>query len=117
MAGLAKVGPIRSQADSITALMQSPQTVVHVVTLLEEMPVQETVDAIGELRAAGFGIGGVVVNQVREPLLPAAPSRPPAARQIDDALVAADLEAVGMRARRRPGATGCSPRPATTPTG
>src|SRR3954463_11682018 len=49
VAGVAKVGPIRSQADSITAMMQSPQTVVHVVTLLEEMPVQETVDAIGEL--------------------------------------------------------------------
>ena len=45
VAGVAKVGPIRSQADSITAMMQSPQTVVHVVTLLEEMPVQETVDA------------------------------------------------------------------------
>ena len=55
VAGLvAKVGPIRSQADSITAMLQSPQTVVHVVTLLEEMPVQETVDAIGDLRAAGL---------------------------------------------------------------
>ena len=98
VAGVAKVGPIRSQADSITAMMQSPQTVVHVVTLLEEMPVQETVDAIGDLRAAGFGIGGVVVNQVREPLLPAAALTAAGRTQIDDALVAADLEAVGMRA-------------------
>ena len=39
------------------------------MTLLEEMPVQETVDAIGEPAAAGFGLGAVVVNQVREPLL------------------------------------------------
>ena len=77
MAGVAKVGPIRSQADSITAMMQSPQTVVHVVTLLEEMPVQETVDAIGELRTAGFGIGGVVVNQVREPAAAGAPRSQP----------------------------------------
>src|SRR6478672_10521750 len=98
VAGVAKVGPIRSQADSITAMMQSPQTVVHVVTLLEEMPVQETVDAIGDLRAAGFGIGGVVVNQVREPLLPAEALAAAGRTQIDDALVAADLEAVGMRA-------------------
>ena len=98
VAGVAKVGPIRSQADSITTMMQSPQTVVHVVTLLEEMPVQETVDAIGDLRAAGFGIGGVVVNQVREPLLPADALAAAGRTQIDDALVAADLEAVGMRA-------------------
>jgi anion-transporting ArsA/GET3 family ATPase len=98
VAGVAKVGPIRSQADSITRMMQSPQTVVHVVTLLEEMPVQETVDAIGDLRAAGFGIGGVVVNQVREPLLSADALAAAGRTQIDDALVAADLEAVGMRA-------------------
>ena len=42
VAGLAQVGPIRSQADSITRLLHSPQTAVHLVTLLEEMPVQET---------------------------------------------------------------------------
>jgi anion-transporting ArsA/GET3 family ATPase len=69
VADLARVGPIRSQADSITAMLRSPQTVVHVVTLLEEMPVQETVDAIAELRAVGMPIGGVVVNQVREAIL------------------------------------------------
>src|SRR3954453_15387014 len=72
VAGVAKVGPIRGQADSITAMMRSPQTVVHVVTLLEEMPVQETVDAIGELRKAGLNIGGVFVTEAGEPLLPAA---------------------------------------------
>jgi anion-transporting ArsA/GET3 family ATPase len=98
LAGVAKVGPIRSQADSITAMMRSPQTVVHVVTLLEEMPVQETVDAIGELRRAGFGIGGVVVNQVREPLLPAAALEAAAGSGIHAGEVAEDLEAVGMRA-------------------
>ena len=52
VADLAKVGPIRSQADSITRMLTSPQTAVHVVTLLEEMPVQETVDAVADLRAA-----------------------------------------------------------------
>src|SRR4051812_14836799 len=73
VAGVAKVGPIRGQADSITAMMQSPQTVVHVVTLLEEMPVQETVDAIGELRKAGFRIGGGGRKQVGGGLAPGAP--------------------------------------------
>ena len=119
VAGVAKVGPIRSQADSITAMMQSPQTVVHVVTLLEEMPVQETVDAIGELRKAGFGIGGVVVNQVREPLLPAPALAAAAGSGIDAGEVTADLEAVGMRGRRRAGAgpadPGARPRRAGEP--
>jgi len=69
VADLARVGPIRSQADSITAMLKSPRTAVHVVTLLEEMPVQETVDTITDLRAVGMPIGGVVVNQVREEVL------------------------------------------------
>ncbi len=69
VAGLAKVGPIRGQADSIMALLTSPQTAVHLVTLLEEMPVQETTDAAAELAAAGLPVGGIVVNAVRAPLL------------------------------------------------
>jgi anion-transporting ArsA/GET3 family ATPase len=67
--GLAKVGPIRNQAGSIMTMLRSPQTVVHLVTVLEEMPVQETQDAVAELRAAGLRVGGVVVNMVREPIL------------------------------------------------
>ncbi|MFC5997541.1 ArsA-related P-loop ATPase [Quadrisphaera sp. GCM10027208] len=69
VAGIAKVGPIRNQADSIMTVLRSPQTVVHVVTLLEEMPVQETVDGVGELRAADLPVGGIVVNQVRDRVL------------------------------------------------
>ena len=42
----------RRQSDGVMAVLRSPQTAVHLVTLLEEMPVQETVDAVGELRAA-----------------------------------------------------------------
>lgn len=65
MAGLAKVGPIRNQADSIMTLLRSRQTAIHLVTVLEEMPVQETADAIDELTDAGLPLGSVVVNQVR----------------------------------------------------
>ena len=42
VAGLAKVGPIKTQSDGVAAVLRSPMTPVHVVTLLEEMPVQET---------------------------------------------------------------------------
>jgi anion-transporting ArsA/GET3 family ATPase len=65
VAGLAKVGPIKNQADTMMTLFRSPRTAVHFVTVLEEMPVQETADGIAQVRAAGLPVGGVVVNQVR----------------------------------------------------
>ena len=101
VAGLARVGPIRSQADSITAMLKSPQTVIHVVTLLEEMPVQETVDVIADLRAVGMPIGGVVVNQVREAILTPTALRAlksPAMSLISREAIAADLSQVTVRA-------------------
>ena len=50
VSGLAKVGPIRAQRDTVQRVIRSPKTAVHVVTVLEEMPVQETLDGIAELR-------------------------------------------------------------------
>ncbi|MGB9378872.1 MAG: ArsA-related P-loop ATPase [Mycobacteriales bacterium] len=72
VAGLTKVGPIKSQSDKVIALLRSTQTAVHVVTILEEMPVQETVDTAAELRASGLPMGKVIVNMTRDSLLPAA---------------------------------------------
>jgi len=65
LAGLAKVGPVRSQADTVMTLLRSPRTAVHLVTVLEDMPVQETADGIEQLRAEMLPVGGVVVNMVR----------------------------------------------------
>jgi anion-transporting ArsA/GET3 family ATPase len=70
MAQLARSGPIKTQSDGVMAVLRSPQTAVHVVTLLEDMPVQETADAISELTAAGLPIGSVIVNMVTDPILP-----------------------------------------------
>ncbi|MGW4153642.1 ArsA family ATPase [Micromonospora chersina] len=67
-ARLAKVGPIKTQSEGVSALLRSPMTAVHVVTLLEEMPVQETVDAIAELTKLGFPVGRVIVNGARPPV-------------------------------------------------
>jgi anion-transporting ArsA/GET3 family ATPase len=69
VAGLARVGPIYNQAQSVMSVLKSPQTAIHLVTLLEEMPVQETVDGVAELRAAGLPVGAVIVNMVRPVLL------------------------------------------------
>jgi hypothetical protein len=69
VSGLAKVGPIRGHADTVQNVIRSPQTAVHFVTLLEEMPVQETLDGIAELGDVGHrGIqpGGIFVNMMRD---------------------------------------------------
>jgi anion-transporting ArsA/GET3 family ATPase len=69
VSGLAKVGPIRGHADTVQSVIRSPQTAVHFVTLLEEMPVQETLDGIAELREVGRGgiqAGGIFVNMMRD---------------------------------------------------
>ncbi|MFJ6486157.1 MULTISPECIES: ArsA family ATPase [unclassified Streptomyces] len=65
VAGLARFGPIHNQAQAVMKVLKSPETAVHLVTLLEEMPVQETADGIEELRQAGLPVGRVVVNMVR----------------------------------------------------
>ncbi|MEU6662554.1 ArsA-related P-loop ATPase [Streptomyces sp. NPDC046821] len=69
VAGLAKIGPIHNQAQAVMRVLKSPETEVHLVTLLEEMPVQETSDGIAELRAANLPVGRIVVNMVRPAIL------------------------------------------------
>jgi len=96
VAGLAKVGPIRRQADSIMGLLRSPRTAVHVVTLLEEMPVQETADAVAELRGLDIPVGTVVVNQTRHPALNAAQLRGALQRDLDAGEVSDGLKAAGL---------------------
>ena len=70
VSGLAKVGPIRSHADTVANVIKSPQTAVHFVSTLEEMPVQETLDGIEDLRRIkGIQIGGIVINMARPTVL------------------------------------------------
>ena len=96
--GLAKVGPLKSQSDGVMAVLRSPATAVHLVTLLEEMPVQETIDGVAELRSVGLPVGGVVVNAVRAPLLPAADLGAAERGELDREALAAGLEKAGLDA-------------------
>ncbi|WP_345521067.1 ArsA-related P-loop ATPase [Nocardioides conyzicola] len=96
LAGLAKVGPIKSQADNVTALFRSPRTAVHLVTVLEEMPVQETADGIDALAAAGLPVGGVVVNRVRPRDIAAADLAAALDGRLDTTRLTADLEEAGV---------------------
>ena len=96
LAGLARVGPIKNQADNVTRLIRSPMTAVHLVTLLEEMPVQETVEGIADLRASGLPVGGVVVNMVRPGDLDAEALSAATRDAIDPAALEKDLQGVGV---------------------
>ena len=96
VSGLAKVGPIKNQSDNVMAVLRSSQTAVHLVTLLEEMPVQETIDGVAELRAIDLPVGGVVVNAVRDPLLPPADLAAAERGELDVAGLKAGLQASGL---------------------
>ena len=96
LAGLAKVGPIKSQSDHMMTLFRSPKTAVHLVTVLEEMPVQETADGIAELRRVGLPVGGVVVNLIRPQDLSAEELADARAGTLDRDTIEAQLEAGGI---------------------
>jgi anion-transporting ArsA/GET3 family ATPase len=66
---LARVGPVNRHAVAIMDLITSPRTAVHIVTVLEEMPVQEAADTVAALEKAKIPVGAVVVNQIRRPHL------------------------------------------------
>jgi hypothetical protein len=103
MADLAKVGPIHSQSKGVVRLLHSADTSVHVVTLLEDLPVAETLETVAELDLADLRPGAVLINRARPSRLPAhviptAPGDPATANGQVDAdrvragLLAADLD-------------------------
>jgi anion-transporting ArsA/GET3 family ATPase len=96
--GLARMGPIKTQSEGVMQVLRSPATAVHLVTLLEEMPVQETVDGVAELQSVGLPVGGVVVNAVRTPALPPAELAAARAGRLDAGRLATALEAAGLEA-------------------
>ena len=98
VAGLAKMGPVRQQADSVMTLLRSRKTAVHLVTVLEEMPVQETIDGVAELDRVGLPVGGVIVNMVRDPLLPFDRIADAAACRLDRAELSRGLKSAGVDA-------------------
>ncbi|MFI5509774.1 ArsA family ATPase [Mycobacterium sp. NPDC051804] len=60
---LAKGGPVHSQAESVVKVLHSDLTAIHLVTLLEALPIQETLEAVDELKELGLPIGSVIVNR------------------------------------------------------
>jgi anion-transporting ArsA/GET3 family ATPase len=96
VADLAKMGPIRNQAESVMRVLQSKQTAIHMVALLEEMPVQETLDGLKELEKADLPIGAVFVNMLQQEQLSEATLATGGKISVDN--LQTDLERAGLAA-------------------
>ncbi|MFW0789447.1 ArsA-related P-loop ATPase [Gordonia sp. CPCC 205333] len=96
MAELTKTGPIRNQSDGVVRLLHSEDTVVHLVTLLEAMPIQETVEAVNELRAKELRLGSLIINRVAPTHLPADDVDEIAAGTVDAARIRENLTEAGL---------------------
>ncbi|MFD0136907.1 ArsA family ATPase [Streptomyces sp. NPDC127159] len=101
VAGLARIGPIHNQAQAVMRVLKSRETAVHLVALLEEMPVQETADGITELRAAKLPVGRIIVNMVRPTILDQADLD--LAHAVPRTAVAKSLSGAGLGGARRGG--------------
>jgi anion-transporting ArsA/GET3 family ATPase len=96
---LAKVGPIKTHSDTVAKVIRSPQTVVHFVSTLEEMPVQETLDGIAELRELTDGAirpGGIIINMARPAMLDPADLAAAANGSLDVTELILGLKAAGI---------------------
>jgi anion-transporting ArsA/GET3 family ATPase len=99
ISGVARVGPIRSHADTVQKVIRSPDTAIHFVTVLEEMPVQETLDGIAELTSLAGGaiqMGGIMINMTRPLALPPEQVKAAAAGQLDTGELALGLKTAGL---------------------
>jgi anion-transporting ArsA/GET3 family ATPase len=96
VSGLAKVGPIKNHADSVMSVIASDDTAIHLVSLLEEMPVQETIDAVAELRENNLPVGGIFVNLMRPPRLNENQRKQAVTHSLDPQVIARSLDLVGL---------------------
>ncbi|MEV6337039.1 ArsA-related P-loop ATPase [Nocardia vinacea] len=96
MVEVAKGGPIASQAEGVSKLLHSDQTMIHLVTLLEALPVQETADAVAELTANDLRIGTVIVNRATKGQLPTDLRNKAAQGDIDRDAIRAGLTEAGI---------------------
>lgn len=94
---LAKGGPVHSQSEGVVRLLHSDQTAIHLVTLLEALPVQETLEAIEELEEMQLPIGSVIVNRNIPSYLEPRDLAKAAEGDVDADSVRAGLELAGIR--------------------
>ena len=94
---LAKGGPVHAQAESVVKVLHSDQTAIHLVTLLEALPMQETLEAIDELKELQLPIGSVIINRNIPAYLSPEALAKAAEGDIDADAVRSDLDEVGIK--------------------
>ena len=95
--GLASAGPLRRLLDASTALLRDPaQTVLHLVSVPESLPVRETIELLEDLREArSVRVGALIVNRV-----PGSPLTDEDVRALDGIEPSADVELARRMLRR-----------------
>jgi anion-transporting ArsA/GET3 family ATPase len=93
---LAKGGPVHTQAESVVKVLHSDQTAIHLVTLLEALPMQETLEAIDELKNLELQIGSVIINRNIPAYLSPEALAKAAEGDIDADALRSDLAKVGI---------------------
>jgi len=96
LADIAKGGPVHGQSEGVVRLLHSDQTAIHLVTLLEALPIQETIEAIEELEALELPVGSVIVNRNIPAFLPEEALGPAADGVIDAEAVRDGLARAGI---------------------
>jgi anion-transporting ArsA/GET3 family ATPase len=94
---LARGGPVYSQAEGVVKILHSDQTAIHLVTLLEALPMQETMEAIEELQGLQLPIGSVIVNRNIAAYLQPDDLAKAAEGDVDADAVRAGLSAAGIK--------------------
>lgn len=94
---LAKGGPVHSQSEGVVKLLHSAQTAIHLVTLLEALPMQETMEAIAELADMELPIGSVIVNRTIPAYLEPTDLAKAAEGDVDVDSMRAGLEMAGIK--------------------
>jgi anion-transporting ArsA/GET3 family ATPase len=96
MADLSKSGPIYRQSEGVVRLLHSADTVVHLVTTLEDLPVTETLETVAELDAAQLRAGAVIVNRADPRRLPTRSVDSAADGRVDRMRVRSGLASAGL---------------------
>ena len=96
MADLSKSGPIYRQSEGVVRLLHSSDTVVHLVTTLEDLPVTETLETVSELAEANLRAGAVIVNRADERRLPTRSVDSAADGRVDRMRVRSGLASAGV---------------------
>jgi anion-transporting ArsA/GET3 family ATPase len=96
MADLAKSGPINRQSEGVVRLLHSQDTVIHMVTIGEDLPVTETLETVSELDAADLRVGAVIVNRADPRHLPTRSVESAADGRVDRTRLRAGLAAAGV---------------------